>query len=85
MKQEKLAWLVDHQGFGNGVHARAAAPRGPAGTEGSRDRRELHPQGAHRLDCRQRPGAAGVPDAKGGDKKGAAAPKADKKEAEKKK
>ena len=50
--------LVDHHGFGNGIPARAATPRESAGAERGRDRRDIHPQGAHLPDCRQRSGVA---------------------------
>ena len=52
--------LGDHQGFGKGIHARAAAPRRLAGADRGRDRRDIHPQGAHVPDRGQRPGAAAV-------------------------
>ncbi len=49
---------LDHQSAGDAVHARAAAARGSARAARHRDRRDLHPEGAHLPDRGERPGAA---------------------------
>jgi len=49
--------LEDGQGPGDGVHARATPQGGNAGPHGHRHRRDLHSQGTHLSDRRQRLGS----------------------------